>query len=61
MKTYMITGNDGNPKSSWEEIRCDSADIHPTGLVCFYVDDELVIAYRLAEGEALLYYSEESE
>jgi hypothetical protein len=61
-KTYMIVGFDGSPKASWGEIRCDSADVLPTGLVCFYVDDELTTAYKLAEGEALIYcHAEEDE
>ncbi len=56
---YYVVGNDGKPKSSWEEILCDKADVHPTGLVCFYIDNVLHISYMLAHGEALIYCGEE--
>ena len=58
-KVYYITNSEGDPKRSWEEILCDHVDVHPTGLVCFYSKDDLMIAYKLLDGEALVCTGEE--
>lgn len=64
-KVYQIVAANGMPKASWEQIICDFIEVSDFGVVKFYEDSDtnefvnLLIAYRLGDGEALVYVGEE--
>lgn len=59
-KIYQITAANGKPKESWEEIICDFIAVNNDGVITFYDDSNIVlVVYKLAEGEALIYVGEE--
>jgi len=60
MKTYQIVAAGGKPKPSWEEINCDFLQVSGDTLHFYDMGSDctksnLIIVYRLAEGEALLF------
>jgi len=59
-KIYQVVSVNGTAKSSWEEILCDTISVNEKGLVFFFDNNGyLLIAYKLADGEAVIYVGEE--
>jgi len=59
-KIYQVAGASGKAKNSWEEILCDKIWINDNGIAFFCnSDDSILIAYKLADGEAVSYVGEE--
>lgn len=58
MKTYMIADETGKAKESWEEINCESIFIDCDVVKFYDTGWELLIAYKLKEGEALVFQYE---
>jgi len=57
---FITTGDDSRTKSGWEDLVCDRYEVTDTGVVkLFNSAGDLIIAYKLAEGEALIYSYED--
>lgn len=59
MKTYMIVDEKGMVKESWEEINCESIFVDGDVVKFYDTGWELLIAYKLKEGEAVLFRYED--
>lgn len=59
MKTYMIANENGEAKEGWEEINCESIFIDGDVVKFYDTGWKLLIAYKLKEGEAVLFQYED--
>jgi hypothetical protein len=56
---FITTGADSKTKSGWEDLVCDRYEVTDAGVVKLFTGGNLTIAYKLAEGEALVYSYED--